>query len=113
MKSRDRNKINKYINLDTEGTDRFAVSVFVNKLRNCPQTHILMPTRKMEFQAGQTGGYGIQLPGNWGGGRRTREEKVWPFEFRGKLIRWRYEGATTRRVRIISHTMYYKLGSIR
>lgn len=113
MRQRDRNKVNKYINLDTEGTDRFTVGVFVNKLRTCSQTNVLRPAREMQFHAGNTGGFNVQLPGNWGSGRRTREEKVWPFEFRGKLIRWRYSGSTTQRVRIVSHTMYYKLGGNR
>lgn len=113
MRARGKFKINKYINIDSEGTDRFTVSAFVNKIRNKPTTNELLPVRSLDFQAGDTGGWSIQHPGNFGGGRRTREEKVWPFSIRGKLIRWRYEGATTGRVRIISHTMYYKLGNIR
>lgn len=113
MRQRGKFKINKYINIDSEGTDRFTVSAFVNQIRNSPTTNELIPIRSLEFQAGDTGGWGIQKPGNFGGGRRTREEKVWPFSIRGKLIRWRYEGATTQKVRIVSHTMYYKLGNIR
>lgn len=113
MRERAKNKINVYVNLDSEGTDRFTVSAFVNKIRNKPTTNELIPVQSLEFQAGDSGGWGIQHPGNWGGGRRTREEKVWPFSLRGKLIRWRYSGATTQKVRIISHTMYYKLGNIR
>lgn len=113
MRTRGRNKINKYISIDSEGYDRFTVSAFVNKIRNKPTTNELIPYRSLDFQAGDTGGWGIQNSGNWGGGRRTREEKVWPFSVRGKLIRWRYSGSTTKRVRIISHTMYYMLGNIR
>lgn len=113
MRERGKFKINKYINIDSEGTDRFTVSCFVNQIRTKPTTNELIPVRSLTFQAGNTGGWGIQSPGNFGGGRRTREEKVWPFAVRGKLIRWRYEGSTTRKVRIMSHTMYYKLGNIR
>src|SRR5690606_25096576 len=92
MRERGKFKINKYINIDSEGTDRFTVSCFVNQIRTKPTTNELIPVRSMTFQAGNTGGWGIQAPGNFGGGRRTREEKVWPFAVRGKLIRWRYEG---------------------
>lgn len=113
MKARGIFKTIKYINIDSEGYGNFTVSAFVNQIRTNPSTNELLPVRSMTFQAGDTGGWGIQNPGTFGSGRRTREEKVWPFSVRGKLIRWRYEGATTKRVRIISHTMYYKQGNIR
>lgn len=113
MRERGKFKVNKYISIDSEGTDRFTVSAFVNKLRTSPMTNELTPIRALDMQAGDTGGWGVQNSGNFGGGRRTREEKVWPFGIRGKLVRWRYEGSTTKHVRIISHTMYYKLGNIR
>lgn len=113
MQQRARVKAIQYVNLDTEGYDAFTLSAFTNNIRRDPNTNELIPNAQMQFQAGTSGGFGIQLPGNFGGGRRTREEKVWPFGFRGKLIRWRYSGNTTKKVRIISHTMYYKLGGIR
>lgn len=113
MRQRAKNKINKYINIDSEGYDRFTVSAFTNQIRNSPTTNALIPARSLDFQAGDTGGWGIQHSGNFGGGRRTRDEKVWPFSVRGKLLKWRYEGSTRMKTRIISHTMYYKLGNIR
>lgn len=113
MQQRARVKVMQYVNLDTEGYDNFTLSAFTNSIRRDPNTNELIPNAEMQFQAGSSGGFGIQLPGNFGGGRRTREEKVWPFGFRGKLIRWRYSGETTKKVRVISHTMYYKLGGIR
>lgn len=113
MRERGRTKTNKYVGLDTQGSGRFTLSAFVNQIRRDPATNELLPYASMEFQAGNTGGFGVQSPGNWGGGRRTRDEKLWPLGFRGKLIRWRYEGETTERVRIISHTMYYRVGGNR
>lgn len=113
MKERSRNKVNKYVNLDTEGYDKFTLSVFTNRIRHKPTTNELIPVRSLEFIAGDAGGWGIQNSGGFGGSRRTREEKVWPFQFRGKLVRWRYSGETTKKLRIISHTMYYMLGKIR
>lgn len=113
MQDRGKFKINRYINIDSEGYDTFTVSAFVNKIRRKTTTNELMPYRSLNMQAGDSGGWGIQHSGGWGGGRRTREEKVWPMSIRAKLIRWRYEGETTKRVRIISHTMYYMLGNIR
>lgn len=113
LQERSKFKVNKYVGMDTEGTDRFTLSAFVNKIYRSPTTNELVPYRSMDFQAGDTGGFGIQNPGTWGSGRRTREEKVWPFGIRGKLVRWRWSGETTRKVRIVSLTMYYMLGNIR
>lgn len=113
MRTRGRFKINKYIGIDSEGYDNFTVSAFTNKIRTKTTTGELIPQRSLSFQAGDTGGWGIQESGTYGGGRRTRDEKVWPFALRGKLVRWRYEGSTTKKVRITSHTMYYMLGNIR
>lgn len=113
MQQRSRNKINKYVNVDSEGTDFFTVSAFVNQIRNNPSTNELLPAASMQFVGGDAGGWGQQNPGNWGGSRRTREEKVWPFPLRGKLLRWRINGETRHKIRIISLTMYYKLGNIR
>lgn len=113
LQDRSKVKTNKYVSIDSEGTDRFTLSAFTNKIRHSPTTNELIPYSSMDFQAGDTGGYGIQHPGTWGSGRRTREEKLWPFGVRGKLIRWRFSGSTTRRVRIVSLTMYYMTGKNR
>ena len=118
MKQRGRNKINKYINLDTEGNERFEVAAFVNKIRYNKSSYDQTPAaslefRAMDFTAADTGGYGQALPNYYSSGRRTREEKMWAFPFKGKLIRWRFSGKTTRKVKIMALTMYYILGSVR
>ena len=113
MRERGRQKTNHYISIDSEGQDNFTVSAFVNKLRNNSADNSLVPVRSMQFAAGDTGGWDVNNPGNWGSGRRTREEKVWPFRIRGKLIRWRFEGKTRKKVKITSLTMYYKMRNIR
>lgn len=118
MKHRGRNKINKYVNLDTEGNERFNVAAFVNKIRYDKATYDASPAADLEFTAldftaADTGGYGIAVPNTYSSGRRTREEKLWAFPFKGKLIRWRFSGKTTRKVKIMALTMYYLLGSVR
>lgn len=113
LKVRDRNKINVYVGLESEGTGQFTLSAFTNSIRRNPESNELMPKRSLSFMAGDSGGFGIQTFSGWGGGRRTRDEKLWPFALRGKLIRWRYSGETREPVKIVSHTMYYKIGNIR
>jgi hypothetical protein len=113
MRERGRVKICKFVNLDVEGYGAFQLEAFVNQIRVNRLTQQLAPVRSLQFHAGETGGFGIQYSGTWGGGRRTRDEKMWPFEFRGKLIRWRISGKTLVRQKFVSLTMYYALGLYR
>lgn len=113
MNERGRAKINKAISIDSEGYGSFTISAFVNKIRTNKNTNVLAPYRELQMSAGDTGGWDMQYPETWGSGRRTREEKVWPMEVRGKLLRWRFSGSSIRKQKITALTMYYKLGNMR
>ena len=113
MQTRGGFKVNKYITIDSEGYGRFTVSAFVNKILVNKADNEPAPYRSLDMQGGDTGGWDNDLPNTWGSGRRTREEKVWPFGVRGKLIRWRFQGSTRERLKITSLTMYYKIGNLR
>lgn len=113
LRERGRTKVIRYVGLDTEGTDRFTLSAFVNQIRNDPGNNELAPYRALDFTAGDTGGWNAYSASTWGSGRRTREEKLWPFGVKGKLLRWRISGESVGHVRVAALTMYYTLGSIR
>jgi hypothetical protein len=113
FKMRGNTKTLKHVNHDTEGTGQFDFSVFTNQSYRDPQSYALAPARTAQFSAGDVGGYGMLDPASWGSGRRTREERVWPFPVRGKLMRLRYSGSTREHVRVIGTTMYYLSGGIR
>jgi len=127
-----------YVSFDTHGTSQFDVSVFTNLIRVDPNTYLitpartmgmtaygnqitgpnvnagmLIPPRTMQFTGGDAGGWGIRAAPSWQSGRRTREDRVWPMDVRGKLIRFRYSGASTEPFTLVSHTMYYFTGSVR
>lgn len=106
----NKTKINKYIAVSSEGVDEFYVSAFVNEIRYNAETYTLTPIREQKMMAGDSGGFGMPYPGTWGGGRRTRENKLWPFDLRGKYMRWRFRGQTKRRIKITDLTMYYRIG---
>lgn len=103
----------KYVDHDSEGEDEFKFSVFTDQIYRDRNTYENVPMRAMKFTAGGFGGFGIKTASVWGSGRRTREEKLWPMECRGKLFKLRYEGSTTKMVRIISTTLHYLKGGIR
>ncbi len=110
LSKRGQNKTIKYVGHDVEGTDEFTFSIFCNQIYRDKDAYTLQPERSMQFTAGGYAGFGIKNPDVFGSGRRTREEMLWPMPSRGKLIKMRYEGATTRHVRVTSTTLYYMIG---
>lgn len=112
MQSDNVNKINLFVNVSSTGSDAFTLSAFTDEIRFDPDTYQLAPVRTLQMMAGNTGGFNIGAPTTWGGGRRTRDQKVWPMKFKGKYIRWRIEGNTVNDVKITAIKMYYRLGEI-
>lgn len=113
LRKRANVKVNKYVQIDATGRDRFTLSAFTNNILIDPETFELAPYRSMDFTAGDVGGFGMPKPNYFGGGRRTREQKLWPMPVRGKLIRWRISGKTKLPVKFVALTMYYKIGGIK
>lgn len=96
---------------DTMGTGQFDIQLFVDELYKNDKG-ILQPVRSMTFTASQSGGYGAgDQP--FGGGRRTREQLLWPVPVIGKLVKLRIEGETTDPLRIIAISIIYKEGSMK
>lgn len=103
----------KYVSHDTEGTGQFDFAVFTNQSYRNPQSYAPSPAREVQFSGGSVGGYGMIDPASWGSGRRTREERLWPFPVRGKLMRLKYSGQTREHLRVIATTLYYTKGRVR
>lgn len=110
LQKRGQNKINRYVGHDTQGRDEFTFSIYANQYYLDKGTYERSPQSKMKFTAGDTSGYGLQGDKFFSGGRRTREEKVWPMNAKGKLFMLRYEGATREPVTITGTTLYYLVG---
>lgn len=113
MRARGLFKINKYISIDSLGNDTFTVAAYLNKIRLRSDNYTDTPNRALQFTSGDVGGFGAATPQTFGSGRRTREQKLWPFPLKGKLLLWRFSGKTLKRVRIIALTMFYTLGKAR
>lgn len=103
-------KHTKYMQLDTYGTAGFTVSMFVDNLRQ--RLGDLIPALSMNFIGGDTGGFGLG-PQPYGGGRNTRDERLFNWPCRGKLFKLRIEGSTDRPLRIVAISLLYHDGSIR
>lgn len=107
MQTRGYFKNLKYIHLDAIGEEQFTVSGFTNQIYRDPETNELIPARTMTFVAQGGGGYNQVEVEAWGGGRRTRDKKVWPFPLRPKTLRWRFSGDTRHAFKLVSLTMHY------
>jgi hypothetical protein len=103
-----------YVAMDTTGNAEFTLSMYVDNIRT-DRDGLDSPALRVNFQAGDVGGYGVQLYGStpYGGGIPTGDERLfaWPTDF--KLGKFRVEGSTTRPLRIISLSIAYQSGSIR
>lgn len=126
-------KHSQYINLDTEGNDRFNVQMFVDKIYNDKsfqgETYLddtlftdgkgwekeqLDPALEMEFVGGDYPGLGADEYGSYfGGGRTTADERLYKWPARYKLQKFRFYGNSLKSLKIVSLTLGYIIGNIR
>jgi hypothetical protein len=108
---RQLSKALRHIHFDAKGTARFKVEAYVDYLYRRNDTGALSPISSIEFVGGDSGGYGAgDQP--FGGGRRTREQLVWPLPVRFKILKLRLTSQTTRPLRISSVSFMYHVGSL-
>lgn len=95
---------------DTLGKAQFDFKLFVDQLYKS-SVGVFTPARATTFTGSSGGGFGA---GNqpYGGGRRGKEQVVWPIPVIGKLIKPRIEGETTDPIRFVSLTILYREGTV-
>ncbi len=105
-------KTNRYIALDTKGTAQFTLQTFVDNLYENKQTSALTPALTANFVGGDAVGFGGGTQ-NYGGSRRTADERLWRWPVKHKIMKNRIFGSTKEPLKIISMTVAYFDGSIR
>lgn len=133
-----RNKIKqlRHLFLDTQGSGSFHADVFVDNILTAPadvgesfldDTFFLdgygwesedrdySPALSIEYRGGDAPGFGLQPFGvtNFGGGRRSNDERLMAATAKYKIIKLRMHGETRFPLKFISVSMDYLLGSIR
>ena len=113
FKNRMEVKKTRYLGLDTKGTAQFTVEAFVDNIMTYQGNDA--PLLTMQFVGGDGQGYGGQLYGNspYGGGRRTSEERLYAFPMLFKLMKLRFSGTDTGKLKFVSISIAYQRGSIR
>jgi hypothetical protein len=109
--SRMNTKALKHIHLDADGTAQFTVSAFVDKIYRDAARGQLQPLRSMQFTAGDSAGFGAGSQ-PFGGGRRTREQYLWNYPIRFKMLKLRVTASTVQPLRISSVSFLYHEGSL-
>lgn len=105
---RTRSKTTKYIAMDTRGTASFSVSMYIDRLR-FNELGVDAPELRMDFQAGDTPGFG----GGWqpyGGGRNTSYERHWAWTAKFNIMKLRFSGQITGPLKFISISLLYHEG---
>ena len=111
FQERMKKKAIKYISFDTTGRAQFAVQLFVDKFYK-DANGALSPVASTTFTGGDVLGFGGGTQ-PYGGGRRTRDERLWAWEGECKIAKFRFSGATKEALGIVSISVAYHLGSIR
>jgi hypothetical protein len=73
---------------------------------------MLIPNNMMTFVGGDNGGFGNNGQ-SYGGGRRTRDQRLFAWTARGKLFKLRFQGVVSEPLRVVAISLLYQGGSIR
>ena len=101
----------KYLGMDTRGDSDYTISAFIDDIYKDSLGH-RDPALQMHVYGRDAGGYGAGSQ-PYGGGRRMEGERLfaWPTKF--KLLKLRFEGVSTRPLRMISILLALQKGDIR
>lgn len=101
----------RHIHFDAQGTAQFNVEAFTDYIYRRKDNGKLSPLRSIQFTGSDSGGYGAGMQ-PFGGGRRTREQLVWPLPVRYKILKLRMTSASTEQLRISAVSFLYHTGSL-
>jgi hypothetical protein len=106
-------KQTRYISLDTQGDAEFTLDAFVDNI--VERQGVDVPMLSMTFFGGDVGGFGNSPFGNagFGGGRKSSDERLFAWTTKLKLLKLRFSGTTTRKLKFISVSIAYVLGKAR
>ncbi len=111
LKRRMNTKKFRYIGFDTRGDARFKAMMFIDDIYK-DSLGRRIPDLEAEFLGGDAYGFGHGTQ-SYGGGRRSDSELLFNWTTKGKIVKLRLEGTTTKPLRIIAIMFAFLFGSIR
>ena len=102
----------RHIHFDSSGTSPFTLETYSDNFTRDATTGERIPLMSMQMVGGSTGGYGVGSQ-HFGGGRRTKDERLYAWSVGARIIKLRFTAIATQALKIISVSLTYTLGSIR
>lgn len=97
------------IHVDATGDQQFTVDAFIDNQYSNAESGVPVPARSITFVPNDAGNYGTEHQ-VYGGGRRTREQLVWTYPARFKLLKIRARGSALRKLRFNAYSFLYLPG---
>lgn len=96
-------KFLKFLSITTKGSGSFTVQAWVDNLYKDENGNVIQdgdgnditPSLSMDFVGNDAGGFGFDV-GPFGGGRRSRDPRLWKFPVKFKSVKFRIIGSTKR-----------------
>jgi hypothetical protein len=109
-------KMLRYLSLATKGSGPFTVEAYVDNLFKDEDGEWLInqdgsqinPQLSMDFVGNDALGFGFD--GVFGGGRRSRDPRLWKFPTKFKSVKFRIKGSTTRALEFINMSFLFVRG---
>ena len=108
--SRQSSKALRFTHIDAVGKAPFTLDIFNDNIYRDAATGLLIPARTMQFVPNDVAAFGAGTQ-TYGGGRRTREQKLWQVPVHYKLLKTRITGASTRPLAITALSFLYQRGT--
>jgi hypothetical protein len=109
--NRQLTKALRFVHVDANGLGEFNLDIFSDNIYKDASNGKLMPARTLSFVPNEAGAYGAgqQL---YGGGHRTREQRLWQMPTKFKLMKARVYGSTNKSLSISGLSFMYQRGSM-
>jgi len=103
-------KAMRFTHPDTTGTGEYTMQLYTDNNYKRSDYGKMTPVREITFRGGDAGGFGTPSP-VYGGGRTTHDQYLWYTPLNAKILKFRFQGATTEPLRFIAVSIVYNEGS--
>lgn len=100
----------RFTHVDALGSAQFKMALFADNIYKDASTGTLIPARELTFVPNDAYAYGAGMQ-VYGGGRRTREQRLWQMPMRFKLLKVRITGESVDPMSFSALSFLYQRGS--
>ena len=108
--TRQLTKALRFLHVDATGNAQFDVELFNDNLYRDVATGTLIPARKITFVPNEAFAFGGGIQ-TYGGGRRSREQRLWSMPVKFKILKIRASGGTVAPLSFSAFSFLYQRGA--